>query len=86
MKNMKAGVTLEWAFPDPLSPLSTEAKKSNFHRRKSSFLQNELLDDVLRLEKEKEKKDEKKKKRKRKNEIKEEKEKQKRKRKNKQEK
>ena len=61
VKNMKAVVTLKWAFPDHLSPLSTEAKKSNFHKRKSSFLQNELLDDVLRLEKEKEKKDEKKK-------------------------
>ena len=34
MKNMKAEVALKWAIPN-LPSLSTEAQKTNFHKRKS---------------------------------------------------
>ena len=44
-KKHESEVTLTWATRD-LS-LSNEAKTSNFHQRKSSFLQYELLDDFL---------------------------------------
>ena len=64
MKNLKAGSPSNGSFPNSMS---TEAQKSNFHKRKSSFLQKFLFDDfslVLacteKRKKEKENEDEKK--------------------------
>ena len=44
MKNVKAGSPSNGPF---LLPLSTESHKSNFHKRKSSFLHWQLLDDLF---------------------------------------
>ena len=46
-RNDKHGsvVTLIWATRNPF--LATEAHKSNFHKRKPSFLQQELLNDFF---------------------------------------
>ena len=45
-ENHESGVTVKRSFPYH-HPMSTEAQKSNFHKRKSSFLQYELFDDFF---------------------------------------
>ena len=52
-ENHESGVTLKSAIPK--YPPVSEAQKSNFHKRKSSFSQEELLDDVSGCVRKKEK-------------------------------
>ena len=48
-KKKKQKKEKNWPFLSPPLPLSTEARKPVFHKRKTSFLQSELLDDVFRF-------------------------------------